>query len=85
MEQIGWPGGTPVFGVHRLLDGPDSLTPTRKPHRANEPGSYSADVSDAARAGQRPSRTPGWRLPWMGALDLGPAVRVPVFRAEWGS
>ena len=25
MEQIGWPGGTPVFGVHRLLDGPDSL------------------------------------------------------------
>ncbi len=64
MEQIGWPGGTPVFGVDRLLDGPDSLTPTRKPHRASEPGSYSADVSDAARAGQRPSRNPGWRLPW---------------------
>ena len=32
-----------------LLDGPDSLTPTREPHRANEPGSYPADVSDAAR------------------------------------
>ena len=64
MEQIGWPGGMPVCGMNQLLDGPDSLTPTRKPDGAIEPGSYSADVSDAARAGQPPSRTPGWRLSW---------------------
>jgi hypothetical protein len=32
-----------------LLHGPDSLTPTREPHRASELGSYPAGVSDAAR------------------------------------
>ena len=46
-----------------LFDGPDSLAPAGEPHGANKPGSDPADVSDAARAGQRPSWTPLSRLP----------------------